>query len=429
MNIYPKVLYQHRLSISIVFFLFLNTVTAQIISIKSETPIEDISKYSSEIKIKQNENPATVLFPIIEDLINDNYLEANIDSITSDTSGLSYTAYAHFGPRYDFNSILLDSLSQSFLKELKLSNPKTAEEYINLREQIKGYYANRGYPFCKVRLDNMKFRKSQILGDLKVVTGPLIVVDSINIVGDLKIKPHYLRRYLDMNGNDVYNHDKILSIPSQLEKLSFLKQTQAPDLKFFHTYSTLNLYLDKKNASRFDFLIGVIPTDNLGDQQLFLSFDFTAEMLNRLGYGEYIYLDFERLRPEQQKLEAKFNYPYLLDLPFGINAEFSIFRNALDYSTLKSDIGINYFINSNDNLKVSWDYESSSLIDIDTAMLYVTRSLPQDLDVNQTGVAVELNLSRLDYRFNPRSGYNVRLKAVAGQRNDPKKSCDLPTHR
>ncbi len=388
----------------------------QSIELISDTDMSPISYLKTNIDNPKYENPHALLEPIIERLINDNYLEANIDSILSDSTQKNHKAYIHLGEKYSFEKITIDSLGLDFLSKLKLSPPRSTQEYLNIREQIKDYYGNRGFPFCKIVLDDMQINDNNLEGKLSINTGPKIIIDSINIQGDLKIKTHYIRRYLDFDNEEVYNHKKLLGIPSQLNKLAFLKQSQSPDLNFFHNYSTLNLYLDPKNASRFDFLIGIIPTNNLDDQQLFLSLDFTAEMLNRFGYGEYLYIDFERLRPEQQKFELKFNYPYMFDLPFGINAEFSLFRNALEYSTLKADLGVQYFINSNDHLKVSWDYESSSLIDIDTAQLYVTQRLPQDLDVDQTGIAAELSLARLDYQYNPRSGYDIRIKGVAGQR-------------
>jgi outer membrane protein assembly factor BamA len=139
-------------------------------------------------------------------------------------------------------------------------------------------------------------------------------------------------------------------------------------------------------------------------------------MLNKLNYGEYIFINFERLRPEQQNFELQFNYPYLLDLPFAIDTELNIFRNALNFSTLRADLGVQYLINSTDYLKVSWNYESSDLIEVDTAAIKSSRQLPVDLDFNQTGFAVEFFMNRLDYRFNPRSGYRILTRGVIGQR-------------
>jgi len=135
-----------------------------------------------------------------------------------------------------------------------------------------------------------------------------------------------------------------------------------------------------------------------------------------LGYGEYIFLNFERLRPEQQKLDIRFNYPYLLDSPFAIDLSFEIFRNALDYQTTKSDLGVQYLINSSDYIKVAWNFESSKIVEVDSLAIVNARALPQDLSVTQSGLSVKAVISKLDYRYNPRRGYSIEIGAVGGQR-------------
>lgn len=310
----------------------------------------------------------------------------------------------------------LDSLSSAYINRLKLKEPQSVEEYILLRENILKYYGNIGFPFCKVRLSNLDYKDNNILGQLQINTGPEIRIDSIQLNGDVRIRQGYIENYLNFKKNDVYNHDKLLQTNKQLSQLTFLEQEKSPNLVFHLDKATLNLHIAPKNASRFDLLFGVIPTNNIQGQQLFLSLDFTAEMLNKLNFGEYIYINFERLRPEQQTLDLQFNYPYLLDLPFAIDTKLKLFRNALNYSTLQSDLGIQYLINTTDYLKVSWNFESSNVIEVDTATIKSTRSLPIDLDYSQTGIGIEFFMSRLDYKFNPRSGYRINARGVIGQK-------------
>jgi len=267
-----------------------------------------------------------------------------------------------------------------------------------------------------VKMNALELQEEKILGKISIQSGPQIVIDSIQMNGDVQIREAYIENYLEIFKGQFYDHSKVRQIKAKMDRLTFLTQEKDPDLSFFGNYSTINLYLKKKNSSRFDLLFGVIPTDELENQQLFLSLDFTAEMLNRLGYGEYIFIDYERLRPEQQRFEVKFNYPYVLDLPFAIDADFSIFRLGLNFQTLRSNLGVQYLINSTDYLKLGWDYESSKLVEIDQDRLLATRMLPQQLDVDQTGLSLELHVDRLDYRFNPRQGFSIDLKAVGGQR-------------
>ena len=77
---------------------------------------------------------------------------------------------------------------------------------------------------------------------------------------------------------------------------------------------------------------------------------------------------------------------------------------------------VQYLINTTDYLKVSWNFESSDLIDVDTASIKANRQLPVDLDFSQTGFAVEFFVDRLDYKFNPRSGFSILTRGVVGRR-------------
>ena len=374
---------------------------------------------------KKNKSNQDLLQPIIDDLINKNYLAASIDSIVSDTITKVYKAYLFTGRQYDFKAITFDSLSEDFMNRLKIKKPTSTQEFILMREVIGDYYAENGYPFSKLRIDDLSLDNGDIEGQLKINTGPQIIIDSIEINGDVKIREGYIENYLDIFKGELYDAKKVKRIKSKMDKLTFLEQEQDPDLNFFGNYSTVNLYLKKKNSSRFDLLFGVIPTDNIENRSLFLSLDFTAEMLNRLGFGEYIYIDFERLRPEQQRFQVKFNYPYILDTPFAIDANFNIFRLGLNYQTLITDLGVQYLLNSTDHIKLAWNFESSNLIEINEEAILASGMLPGELDVSQSGIALSLHVDKLDYRFNPREGYSIDMKIVGGERKVKRNSAIL----
>jgi len=272
-----------------------------------------------------------LLTPIIDKLISEDRLEASVDSIVMDTTADRQLTYIHLGPLYNFNSIKLDSLSGDLLDRLNIKNPRTTAEFIQTRQALTEYYANHGYPFATVRLEDLAIDDGAVAGHLNVHEGNQIIMDSIIVNGKVQIRQSYLKNYLELYKGDPYNHSKITSVKRKLDRLRFLKTTEEPNLSFVYDYASLNLFVEPKNTSRFDMIFGVIPTNNIMGKQLFLSLDFTAELLNKLGYGEYIFLNFERLRPEQQKLDIRFNYPYLLDSPFAVDVSFEIFRNALDY--------------------------------------------------------------------------------------------------
>ena len=351
---------------------------------------------------------------MIADYILDNYLEASIDSIRFDSINQNYIAEVHRGPKYDFSGISLDYISSDIQDELPFDSLSNSREYVFLQNFISKRYADSGYPFARMSLIGENTSDSIFGGQLLINKGPLITIDSIHTRGNINISDKFLYKYLGLRPGSLYNHSAITKIRSRIDQLSYVDQYQAPEVIFFGSNSSIDLYINEKNSSRFDFLFGIIPSTQIQDRSLFLSLDITAELLNRFGSGEYFFFDFERLRPEQQKFEVKFNYPYIFQLNYAFDLDFSIFRNSLDYQTLSSDIGIQYLFNSTNKLKLSWLYESSRLVEVDSLALYSSASLPQDLDINQNGIALELEIQDLDYPFNPQRGYSANFKATGG---------------
>ena len=416
-NFAVKVERSALMRIGFIFLLGFSTVSAQekVHRIKLVQTCDAGHRLQDTLLEHDNSLPIpTYVTQLLDPLVADDYLEASLDSLF--IHGDSSTAYIHVGPQYKFDRIRLDSIGLDLLNKLDIDPPRNAMEFVQVREKLRDHYGEYGYPFTVVRLDSLQLNEGEVSGQLKVDQRNKIIMDSIILHGDVKIRQGYLKNFLNIHKGDVYRHSDVNTVRRKMDRLRFLKMSEPPALSFIYDYASLNLYLKKKNASRFDLIFGVIPTNNIMGRQLFLSLDFTAEMLNRLGYGEYIYLDFERLRPEQQKFEVKFNYPYVLDTKFALDTRFKLFRLSTEYQTLTADLGAQYLINDRDRMRVAWNFESSKIVEIDTARLLATRSLPQDLSVSQTGLVVEATFSRLDHFFNPRRGTAVNISATAGRK-------------
>ena len=403
---------QKKLIIALLFLLLGKCLVSQELSLRIITN-DSIVESKNVIQSKRSD-VQKILGLRIQELIQDNYLEASIDSIWFDSLDNSYYAELHQGPKYDLSQISIDSLSEEILDDIPFNSINNSQEYIFIQKYASKRYADNGYPFAKIELISTRAGDSLISGYLKMNKGPLITIDSIQLQGNIKLSNKFIYKYLGIKPGSAYDHTQVSKISGRLDQLSFLDQYQEADLTFYGNYSTINLYLQANNTSRFDFIFGIIPSTQIQNRSLFLSFDITAELLNKLGTGEYFYFDYERLRPEQQKFDIKFNYPYIFDLNYAFDLKFSIFRNSLDYQTLISDIGIQYLFNSQNKLKLSWLYESSKLVEIDSTSLYQTASLPQDLDIAQNGLSLELQLQDLDYPFNPQRGYSANFRASGG---------------
>jgi outer membrane protein assembly factor BamA len=304
-------------------------------------------------------------------------------------------------------------VSAAGLKNVKWRDKRISQDLIvEYTESLLTYLENNGYPFAKVGLDSTSIVDGKLSGELKLNRNKYVPFDSLNIYGGVDIRRSFVDRYLNINANDPFSRLKLDNIPKRITDLPYLELDSMPVIKFANDVAEVQLYLKRRKASRFDFIIGVLPSTVAGETRFNITGEFTAEMYNRLGQGEYIYANFQRIAPTQQ-LELRFKYPYLFDLPIGMDIKGGIYFNE-EFRETVFDAGILYQFDGNATLKTSWNNKSSRLIQLDTASIISSMRLPSKLDVTYNGGGLEFASNNLDYRFNPSSGWDFRMGGTVG---------------
>lgn len=381
------------------------------------TFIEKNIKYQK--KLKDTTTLYQNLDKIITQLRSGAYLGASIDSVSIQDSLI--TAYVYTGPAFEWGYLYNGNIDQSFLAQagyrerLYRNKPFDYLEVIELQEALLDYAENHGFPFAEIRIDSIQLNGNSFTAGLYIEKQQLTLIDGITLEGDARISNSYLSNYLGLKQGDLYDQSKILRIRNRIQELPFLKLDKDPIVTFARDKATVNLFLSKKKASRFDFLIGVLPNPGGSqDRNFLITGTFKGEFQNQFGLGERIYLEFEQLRPETQQLDLEFNYPYVLDLPFGVDSQFDLYKRDTSYLDVEYDIGIQYLLEGGNYLKAFWNNRSSRVLTIDENRLMNTGRLPNNLDVNYSNFGLEYNYQKLDYRFNPRKGWGGFVRAAAG---------------
>jgi len=374
---------------------------------------------SDDLEVSDSLDVTKQLSAEIIKLKNNGYLASSVDSIYQRDS--SWVADVFIGDKYSLGKLAIGDIEQGILEEadyrlIGFENQTLSSDLISesMNKLIKALSDN-GYPFASARLVNTHVKgRGEVGAELKIKKGTLILIDSLNIYGGGDISSRYLEQYLEIKHGDRYDESKIIDIKSKIKQLPFLNMEKNPTVTFFDEEAVINLNLKNKNASRFDFIIGLLQNDESDQSRFTFIYDFSAEMQNKLGAGEQLYLQFRRVRPEIQELDVNFKYPYLLNLPFGVDFEFSLYRNTTNNLDVDADVGLQFFLGGNNYIKASWDYFSSTLLEVDTSSVIRTGRLPDRLDVTFNALGLTANIERLDYRFNPRKGYEVKVNTSLG---------------
>lgn len=363
----------------------------------------------------------STLIALTQSLHQEAYLEASVDTLARKDS--LYLAYLHIGEQYEWTQLKNGNVEPVFLEQIGFrerlyeKKPFHFTELSQLQNQLLEYAANNGYPFAKVWLDSIQISDGSVSAQLFMKKNQLVLLKELKIEGDVRISNVYMENYLGLKPESLYDHSKILRIKDRVRELPFVKTKKDASLIFQEDKATVNLFLDKKRASRFDFLIGVLPRTSSGNdqnQRLLLTGTFNGEFQNQFGLGERIYAAFEQLRPQTQELEVQFNYPYVLDFPFGVDLQFSLFKRDTTNLDVAYNLGLQYLLEGGNYIKAFWNNRSSVLLTVDQTAIQQSQSLPENLDVSNSSFGLEYAFQKLDYRFNPRKGWRTVLSGAAG---------------
>ncbi len=355
----------------------------------------------------------------LDELHKTGYLEAEYSSIKKDSTGLA--ALLIVGTQWTWAHLTNGNADNLMLQHIGFhekgydEKPLRINQINDLIQSLLTYCQNNGYPFASVHLDSLTVSGHQLSAKIFVTRNNLITIDSIQVVGDARISNIYLANYLGFRLPSIYREDDVKRISTRIKELPFITEERPAKILFNEKRAAITLFLKKKNASRFDFVLGVLPNDQVTGK-LLITGDGQLVLNNAFGRGEYLNLRFLQLQNRSTQVTAQFTYPYLFSIPFSLDYNFNLYKNDTLYLDVKQRAGISYLFIGSNYLKFFFSNEGSSILSLDTFSIIRNKTLPPYLDLNAKFYGIEYRLENLDYRFNPRSGYDIFLNAEAGNR-------------
>lgn len=352
------------------------------------------------------------------------YVTASLDSIKYQPTYATISLF--IGEAYkwailDAKYIQPEVLNAVAWREKVFANtPMDFSKVAQWQDRILNYFENKGFPFAKVYLDSIQLMEDKISALLKVYKGPLYKIDSLRVYGDAKIAVGYLQRYLDIPNGSIYSKEKLLRISKKIGELSYVEEERPADLTRLATGSVVNLYLKQKKSSQVNFIVGFLPNnDQLSSKKLLITGEGNLNLKNALESGETIGLNFQALQVASQRLNFVYQQPYIFKSPFGLDVVFDIFRKDSSFVNINLQLGAQYVLNNNQTGKVFLQRAQTIVSQggINAPFIIQNRRLPEAADVNSTGVGIDYEFNNTNYRFNPKSGNEIRVITSVGTKN------------
>ncbi|MES2565811.1 MAG: hypothetical protein V4565_03025 [Bacteroidota bacterium] len=349
-------------------------------------------------------------------LINEGYITANIDSIVPDFQ--TYRVYISAGKKYKWVDLRYSKKDQGVINKIGYNERFFSNrsfrfnELSKFMEKVILYYENNGYPFVSAKLDSIEFKDAGIRAKLRVDKNIFIKLDSLVTEGSGKVSQKFLLRYLGIKNGMPYNAEVFRGASKKIRQLPFLTEKKPPVIQLTDKQNKLILFLEKRNASQFDGIVGILPNDK--GKTVFTG-DLKIKLVNNiLKTGETFDINWRRLQTQTQDLKASVIYPYIGGLPVGADYTIKIYKKDSTFLDVNNAIGLNYYFSGLNYIKVFYKQRNANLLS--TAGLENIKILPEYADVITKAYGAGVFFEKMDYRFNPRKGVGLNVLGSVGSR-------------
>lgn len=259
-----------------------------------------------------------------------------------------------------------DSLKINFkkhetnLKELLNSNEpfvtiaiQDTERYL---KNIVDKLATKGYSISTVKLTNHEFSGKIITADLDLHLDQQRRIDQLVFTPYSNFPTGIKNRLIKKYEKQPFTEAVTYELQREMSQFPFIKTIKQPEVLFTESNTALYLYVERRNISQFDGLIG-FTNDDEGKIQFNGYADL--QLMNILNKGEQLKLYWKNDGNQQTQFNLSGEVPYLFNTPFGLKASLELFKQDSTMMNTKFNAAVLYYLNFNHRVGVGYQTTSS----------------------------------------------------------------------
>jgi len=338
------------------------------------------------------------------------YLNIKLDSIA--LSGNKYIAYLNFGKQ--IKSILIKyhtPINLDILKKYTLMyndstftiNFKLVE---SLLKNLSNNYEGQGRSFTQLRLKGITFKDNRATAYLVISKTKKRRISEIVLKKYTTFPKTFLKYYLDIKINDVFNKAKIKSISNRIKYLNFVSEIKPPEVLFTKDKTKVYMFLKKIKINSVDGLLGFASNEN-GKGLLFNGY-LNLNLVNTFNTGENLSLIFKSNGSSQQKFNIGANLPYIFKSKLTLNSQLNLYKQDSSYINVNTNLAIQYPINYNSKIGLSLKHKSSTNL--------LTSKIGNIVDYNANYFGINFIYNLFQNNFN--KSININGHALLGTKKN-----------
>ncbi len=218
--------------------------------------------------------------------------------------------------------------------------------------------AEAGYPLTYFQLKNLKHKDGYLTAELSHNREIKRTIDNITVKGYEKYPKSFVRHYANLKSGTPYDQGQILEHSNDLAQLPFLTSTRDPEVLFTRDSTSIFLYLQKRQANRFEGFLGFGTDERTGK----IRFDgnLNLALINNLNFGESLQVAYKSDGNDQQNLNLTAELPFLFKSPLGVQLGLDLFRQDSTFSTSKQEAQLSYILSTRSRIHAGVAVESST---------------------------------------------------------------------
>ncbi|WP_125077801.1 BamA/OMP85 family outer membrane protein [Rufibacter latericius] len=346
------------------------------------------------------------------------YLTASIDSLRQRQDSLWLHVYV--GRPFHWASLKNGNVGEGLLEKvgfrekLYSGQPFRPAEFAQLQQALLRETENSGFPYASVHIDSLRLYNDSISGVLRVARGPLMVIDSVQIIGSSRMQLRTLYRYTQLAPGQPYSLQRIEEALRALRQLPFVRITGEPQVLFAKNQARVYFFLDEKKANQFDGIIGFLPDPNSSDAKLLITGEVNLQVRNLRGSGKQIGLHWRKVERNSQILDVEYRHPHFFNSPFEVAGLFHLYKQDTSFLNLRPRLEIAYPLSTTSRVTFFAEVVRSQLLSPEA--LRQRRSDSSAIDANFTSYGVAYAWGNLDDLYFPRRGTQAYFQGAVGNK-------------
>ena len=270
--------------------------------------------------------------------------------------------------------------------------------------------ANKGYPFNKVQLNNIKdFDSTNLYASINIELNDKRKSDKVIIKGYENFPKAFLKHYLKYSNKDDFNFDVIKNKSEEINKLGFVSQIKDPEILFKKDSTIIYLYLEKVKNNSFDGFIGFATNEE--NEKLEINGYMDIRLHNTLNYGEKINVNYRSTSDNNRFLKTNITTPYIFNTALGLELDLNLTKKDSTYIKDEQSVGLNFLIKNKHNLSFHLSTLNS------TSSLETTNELIKDYKSNFKKIKYNFKKVNINNKLIPVK-FLTSIELSTGKRKD-----------